>query len=71
MEAIVYIPGSSYAMFVKEWKEKKGGEWKHLRYGQAFFDYFKMYKMTPRPDLNRLYESDDRNFVERFVDFNN
>ena len=36
----------------------KAGEFGNQRYGQAFFNHFKLHKMTADVDLNRLYEMD-------------
>lgn len=69
--SVVYISATSYSEFVREWRQKKDKEWSGLRYGQAFYNYYDMHKMTPRPELNLLYQSDDRGFVEQFIDWNN
>lgn len=46
--------------FITTWKSD---EWqRHLRYGQAFYNYFNLFKMKQTPDLEKLYNT--RNDME-------
>lgn len=46
----------------REWYnfiDKYNNEWKeHLRYGQAFYNYFNLFKMKQTPQLEMLYNLD-------------
>lgn len=44
---------AKYNQFLKEYKEQNG-----LRLGQSFYDYFKLYRMRERAELDFLYELD-------------
>ena len=38
--------------------DKYNNEWKeHLRYGQAFYNYFNLFKMKQTPELDCLYNT--------------
>ena len=42
-----------------------GGSYKHLRYGQAFYNHFAMHKTAQHQDLlGKLYEMDEKEAVE-------
>lgn len=46
LDTIMKISQSEYDRFCKEWKDKTGflGDWKALRFGQAWFNYFSLQK---------------------------
>jgi hypothetical protein len=54
---------TEYEVFREQWKRKsrKGGEWQHLRYGQAWFNYFKLHQHN----INLPEGSDERVMLDR------
>jgi len=60
------IPYSRYVSFYNEWNNNE--EWqKHLRYGQALYNYLNLYKMNQTPFLDALYNEPDRNKVQVLI----
>ena len=49
------IEAREFQTFQKKWAS---GELKGLRYGQAFYNYFKMFKMIQQDWMGKLYEAD-------------
>lgn len=48
------IPFTQYQAFYRLWNKK---EYKHLRFGQAFYNYADLHKMTQTPWLEKLYNA--------------
>lgn len=49
-----------------------GGQFPHLRFGQAFHQHFKLEKMTPSVVLDKLYQMDGaeaRRMIHHLFDF--
>ena len=68
-----YIPASSYELFKEFWAKKCKADptyRKTVRYGQAFYAFFKLERMFPTVEHDRLWESNSKKYVESFVDFN-
>lgn len=49
------IEKAQYLIFMKRFKE---GDYKYLRYGQAFYNHFNLHKLTNQNVLCDLYEKD-------------
>lgn len=50
------IEQHEYNNFLKQWKEPS---WhRNLRFGQAFYNYFNLFKMKQTPELEMLYNLD-------------
>ena len=51
------IEQREYNNFLKQWNEPS---WhRNLRFGQAFYNYFNLFKMKQSPELEMLYNLDD------------
>jgi len=60
------IPVSAFNSFTKAWSDNE--EWqKHLRYGQALYNYLDLHKMNQTPFLDALYNEPDRNKVQVLI----
>jgi len=51
------VPYTQYKAFCKEWNTTDIS--KHLRFGQAFFNFAELHKMTSTVFLNKLYNAND------------
>lgn len=58
MQAPMTVPLSMYEAFCTHW-DNSPDERKHLRFGQAFFNWANLHKMSPSPWLDLLYNADD------------
>jgi len=66
------IPYSQYREFCNEWNTK--GLSRHLRFGQAFFNFAELHKMTPSDFLDKLYNAPQKEAIEMlepFIDYSN
>jgi len=50
------IPNTQYVEFCKIWAKSPGMQ-RHLRFGQAFYNYANLHKMTQTPFLDKLYNA--------------
>jgi hypothetical protein len=58
LNAGMVIPYTQYREFCREWNAN--GDWqKHLRFGQAFFNWANLHKMTQTPWLDKLYNANN------------
>ena len=52
----ISIEAKEWDNFIKQWSTP---EWhRNLRFGQAFYNYFNLYKMKQTKELDMLYNSD-------------
>jgi len=68
------LPYSRYVSFQHEWIANE--EWqKHLRYGQALYNYLDLHKMNQTPFLDKLYNELDINkvliYTNKIMDYEN
>ena len=60
------IPSSSFNSFTKEWSSNEDWQ-KHLRYGQALYNYLELHKMNQTPFLDALYNEPSRIKVQALI----
>jgi len=60
------IPASAFNSFTKEWSSNENWQ-KHLRYGQALYNYLNLHKMTQTPFLDALYNEPSRTKVQALI----
>jgi len=68
------IPYSRYLSFYDEWVDNE--EWQeHLRFGQAFYNYLDLGKMTQTPFhdklYNEVYEYKVLDYIDEVMDYAN
>lgn len=65
-EMITSIDHAAYVTFVLTWESKKNTDWKFLRVGQAFHQYFSLEKSTQyKTEFDKLYQLDGCEAWER------
>jgi truncated hemoglobin YjbI len=69
------IPLSRYKQFLTWWLSPEAQEErKHLRFGQAFYNYMELHKMQQTPWLDCLYNARDDialGMIREILDLNN
>ena len=51
----ISIEAKEWDNFIEQWSTP---DWRHLRFGQAFYNYFNLHKMKQTKELDMLYNSD-------------
>jgi hypothetical protein len=63
------VPHSLFEEFERHWRDKR---YQGLRWGQAFYGFMKMERMTNTPEMNHLYFAgyvEARQMVEQVIDW--